>query len=280
MHGGSVSNGITRRPSHLFTVAGPPVVTKRLPANDPRTIARDIPGLSDILFPQLVPGLVAHLNRGSIRMPGCEPVPLELVSASALQRAMLFEIAVAAAQQLIAGDGLIDWEGSLDIAVRRQREHFDAKIPSALSAADKDVSLWVARNLATMLGRLQAELGGEILVHSPSLFPGHQWIACGRGDFALGTNLIEVKCTNRNFSSADYRQVIIYWLLSRLLAVRSKVEKQEWSEGILVNPRLNLIVGFIIPTDFDRNNSCWKVQGGTTRGIFCRDRKGAPHPIS
>ena len=217
------------------------MVTKRLPANDPRTIARDIPGLSDVLFPQLVPGFVAHLNRRGIRLPECEPVPLELVSASTLQRAMLFEIAVAVAEQLITGDNPVDWEASLAIAVRKQREHFDAKIPSSLSDTDKDVSLRVARNLAAMLRHLQAESGGENLVHSPTV-PGHQWIACGSGDFALGTNLIEVKCTNKNFSSADYRQIIMYWLLSYSAALEGG--DQEWSGGILVNPRLNLIVRF------------------------------------
>jgi hypothetical protein len=226
------------RRSHLFTVDGPLVATKRLPANDPRTIARDIPGLSDVLFPQLVPGLVAHLNREGTRLSGCEPVPLELVSASNLQRAMLFEIAVVVAEELIMDRSSVDWEACLAYAIRRQREHFDAKLPSVLSAADKDVSLRVARNLVTMLRHLQAELGGENLIHSP-MIPGYQWIASGRGDFALGSNLIEVKCANKPFSSADYRQIIMYWLLSYSAALGGG--NREWS---VVNPRLNRMVKF------------------------------------
>ena len=154
---------------------------------------------------------------------------------------MLFEIAVAVAEQLITGDGSVDWEACLDTAVRRQREHFDARLPSTLSATDKDVSLRVARNLATMLRHLQAESGGEILTHSPFI-PGYQWIASSNGDFSLGSNLIEVKCTNKHFSSADYRQIMMYWLLGYSAALEGGM--QEWSGGILVNPRLNLIVSF------------------------------------
>ncbi len=217
------------------------MVTERLPSNDPRTIARDIPGLLDVLFPHLVPGFVTHLNRTGIQLRDCEPVPLELVATSGLQRAMLFEIAVALGEQLISDDGSLDWEACLSIAASRQRQHFDAKVPSTLSAADKDISLRVARNLVTMLRHLQADPDGEILQHSP-MIPGFQWIASGNGDFSLGENLIEVKCTNRRFSSADYRQMAIYWLLSYCASLEGK--KREWSKGILLNPRLNLIVSF------------------------------------
>src|SRR5207244_4509494 len=72
--------------------------------------------------------------------------------------------------------------------------------------------------------------------------PGYQWVAPGVGDFAVGTTLIEVKCTNRRFVSADYRQILIYWLLSYSTAIESG--KQEWSDGVLMNPRLNLMVRF------------------------------------
>lgn len=189
------------------------MVTKRLATNDPRTIARDIPGLFDALFPQLVPGIVANLNCRRIQVPECEAVPPELVSASTLQRAMLFEVAIAAAEQLILSHGEIDWDACLTVALRRQRDHFDAKLTSQLSDADKEVSLRVATNLDTMLSYLQSKSDHKLLVHAPEV-PGYQWIACGVGDFALGRDVIEVKCTNKIFSSADYRQVVMYWLLS------------------------------------------------------------------
>jgi hypothetical protein len=217
------------------------MVTKRLPANDPRTIARDISGLFDALFPQLVPGFVANLNRQSIQVPECEAVSSDLVSASSLQKAMLFEVAVAAAEKLITDHGAVEWDACLSIALQRQRKHFDAKLTSHLSAIDKEVSLRVATNLVAMLRHLQSKSTGEPLVHAPEV-PGHQWIASGVGDFALGQDLIEVKCTNKRFSSADYRQIVMYWLLSYAAAV--EVGGHEWIGGILVNPRLNLILKF------------------------------------
>src|SRR5262249_29735005 len=81
----------------------------------------------------------------------------------------------------------------------------------------------------------------EPLIHAPEV-PGYQWIASGVGDFALGDDIIEVKCTNKHFSSADYRQVVMYWLLSYSAAI--EVGGHEWVGGILVNPRLNRIVKF------------------------------------
>jgi hypothetical protein len=154
---------------------------------------------------------------------------------------MLFEIAVAAAEQFITGSDVIDWDACLNVAVRRQRDHFDAEIPSDLSDADKSVSLRVATNLVTMLRHIQAGDAGEALVRSPKI-PGYQWIASGVGDFSVGRSLIEVKCTNKHFSSSDYRQILMYWLLTYSAAVESGMP--EWSEGILVNPRLNRVMRF------------------------------------
>jgi hypothetical protein len=64
----------------------------------------------------------------------------------------------------------------------------------------------------------------------------------GVGDFSVGTNLIEVKCTNKRFLSADYRQMLMYWLLSYCSAIERNTV--EWSHGILINPRLNLLFRF------------------------------------
>ena len=67
----------------------------RLPFRDPRTVARDIPGVLDILFPRLTGGLVASINREAFTFDGLVPVSGELIEESQLQKAMLFEIAVA-----------------------------------------------------------------------------------------------------------------------------------------------------------------------------------------
>jgi hypothetical protein len=91
---------------------------------------------------------------------GSRAVPQELVLASALQRAMLFEVAVASAEQLLA-----------------------------------------------MPSHVESETPGHVLIRSPHT-PGYQWVATGVGDFSIGTRLIEVKCTNKLFSSSDYRQAV------------------------------------------------------------------------
>lgn len=213
--------------------------TARLPTNDPRTLARDIPGILDSLFPQLVSGVVAHFNRKGRTAPDCQPVPKDLIEASKLQRAMLFEVSVAAAEQLIIGNPIVDWDSCLVVAIARQRRHFDAQVPEGLSPSDRSAALAVAENLATILRQQPASMAGEQLIRSPRI-PGYQWIASSVGDFAVGPRLIEVKCTNRHFSSADYRQTIMYWLLSYAQSVETGL--QEWSEVALINPRLNFIV--------------------------------------
>jgi hypothetical protein len=217
------------------------MIAPRLPGNDPRTIARDIPGLFDALFPHLAQGVVTSFNRKAAALAQCDAVSPSLVATSKLQHAMLFEIAVAAAEQLIGTREAVDWALCLATAVQRQREHFDAQLPAHLLEADKKVSLRVAENLVAMLHHVEAETPGMTLVHAPRI-PGYQWIASGVGDFAIGTALIEVKCSNKRFSSSDYRQLLMYWLLSYCSAIeRGTIE---WSHGILINPRLNLLVRF------------------------------------
>ena len=64
---------------------------RRLPLRDPRTVARDIPGVLDVLFPRLTGGLVASLNRRMFSFSGIAPVADELIERSHLQKAMLFD---------------------------------------------------------------------------------------------------------------------------------------------------------------------------------------------
>lgn len=210
-------------------------------ARDPRTVARYIPGVLDALFPHLAQGFVTSINRRAKSLPQLKAVSLELVRASALQRAMLFEVAVAAAEQLIDQSEPVDWELCLKVAVSRQRQHYDAVVPYGLSEADKDVSLKVAKNLFAMLKEFQSQAPNTELVRSPRI-PGYQWIASGVGDFSVGQTLIEVKCVNKHFSSSDYRQMLMYWLLTYCGALEGN--QPEWLSGVLVNPRLNLFVKF------------------------------------
>ena len=211
----------------------------RFPMKDPRTVARDIPGIFDVIFPQLSPGTVAYFNNNSVSYDEIQVLPDELVKASALKPAMLFEIAFARGEQLLNGLTNADWDGCLKVATQRQRRHFDARIPDALTDPDLVVSEWVGKNLASMLNQLHANESGNELISSPEI-PGYQWIASGKGDFSIGPKLIEVKCTERNFGSADYRQILMYWLLSYASAIEH--DTPEWTSCILLNPRLNRIV--------------------------------------
>lgn len=198
---------------------------------DPRTVARDIPGIFDEVFPQLTPGVVMHFNLQAEMMP-VRALPTALLAASKLQRAMLFELAYSVAENILRGEA-IDWLTCFQATLERQRAYFDAKLPDQFDVADKSTAELVGRNLADTLQRMSAS-NGQPLVMRPSI-PGFEWIASGNGDFAVGESLIEVKCTAKRFSSSDYRQVAIYWLLSYAAAIEGR--GAEWKEFVLFNPR-------------------------------------------
>lgn len=200
-------------------------------ASDPRTVARDIPGVFDSIFPQLTPSVVAHFNRTATRSL-CDPIPRELVQESELKRAMLFELGFTVGEKLLAGKN-IDWDDCLRIAISRQRRYFDAQIPNELTKFDQQLAESVGKNIATMMSRLAVER--EYPVRLAPTVPGFQWISSGHGDFSIGQTLIEVKCSSGNFSAPDYRQIVMYWLLS--FAASVECNGTEWIEGVLLNPR-------------------------------------------
>jgi len=201
---------------------------------DPRTVARDIPGIFDIIFPQLAPGIVTYLNRRARSMAASEKLSEDLIQDSSLKHAMLFEIAVAVAEQLLA-ELEFDIKSALAIAIQRQRRHFDAVLPDKITDIDVLIIRQVAENLVLMLNQIDNALG-ERLEIAPDI-PGYEWISSGQGDFALGSRLIEVKCTGKLFSSSDFRQVMMYWLLSYAHSVDGR--GKEWTDAVLINPRLN-----------------------------------------
>lgn len=212
----------------------------RLPLRDPRTVAREIPGLLEGLFPQLAPGVVMHLNAGARSIDGCSAIDEEKVDGSTLQHAMLFELAFAAGEQLIAGRSNVDWKRAVAVAVDRQRRHFDARVPERVEARDLEIAHEVGSNLAHMLSHV-AE--GRPLERAPKVL-GFQWIAAGVGDFSFDRSLVEVKCAKKRFGASDYRQVLMYWLLSYAAAVEGRGE--EWKEVVLMNPRTNIVVDVAI----------------------------------
>ncbi len=216
---------------------------RRLPFRDPRTVARDIPGVLDVLFPRLSGGLVASLNRTAFTFEGLAAVPDELVEQSALQKAMLFELAIARAERLLSGKLEPDWDDCLQVAAKRQGRHYDAKVPAVIAECDMQVAEHSAQNLVEMLRRVQGQHPKFKLEASPAI-PGLGWIATGAADFSLGSILIEVKHTDRNFVSGDFRQVLMYWVLKYASSIESELDV--WSDCLLLNPRRNsaLLVNF------------------------------------
>jgi hypothetical protein len=171
------------------------------------------------------------------------PVPDELVERSHLQKAMLFELAMARAEIILDGKGEPSWDDCLRVSTDRQRRHYDAKIPVRLEQCDLDVASHAANNLIAMLMSVQSQYPNMQLQRSP-VIRGLGWIASGIGDFSLGPILVEVKHTDRNFVSGDFRQVLMYWLLKYAASIAK--HDAIWSDCLLLNPRRNsgLLVNF------------------------------------
>ena len=218
---------------------------RRLPFRDPRTVARDIPGVLDILFPRLTGGLVASLNRRMFSFFGIAPLADELIERTHLQKAMLFELAMARAELMLDGNEEPSWDDCLRMATDRQRQHYDAKIPVQLEQCDLDVASHAAGNLIAMLTSVQCQYPNTQFQRGP-MIPGLGWIASGVGDFSLGQILIEVKHTDRNFVAGDFRQVLMYWLLKYAASIGTN--ELIWTDCLLLNPRRNL--GLLVNFDY------------------------------
>lgn len=204
---------------------------------DPRTVAREIPGVLDEVFPQLTPGIVAHFNSSASSFH-IRQIPADLLAQSRLQRAMLFELGYTVGEHMLHGTSNIDWAECFQETLRRQRRYFDAQLPEKLELPDQTVAEIVGSNLARMLTHL-SKVRMQQLVFKPRI-AGLEWIASGCGDFSLERTLIEVKCTAKRFSAADYRQIAIYWMLSYAAALENRGE--EWNDFILLNPRSGKMV--------------------------------------
>lgn len=212
------------------------VVSNRIPVRDPRTVARDIPGILDIVFPRLSGGLVSALNRKMFQFNSAAAVDEVLVAQSGQKKSMLFEIAVAYAEQAIRGDGRPSLAESKKIAFERQQRHFDARPPRPLSDIDKQIIRRVSSNLINMITDFAAQQGSQDIAIRPTI-PGFGWIGSGSGDFSVSDTLIEVKNTDRNFIANDYRQVLMYWILSYAKSLEGGATG--WSTYLLMNSRLN-----------------------------------------
>ncbi|WP_322999262.1 hypothetical protein [Castellaniella sp.] len=199
---------------------------------DPRTVAREIPGVLDEVFPQLTPGIVAHFNASSSRLL-IQQISPDMLAESRLQRAMLFELGYTVGECLLQGAVAIDWDYCFQETLRRQRVYFDAKLPEDLSTADQKIAEIVGLNIAKILSNISQKRKLELVIKPP--ISGLEWVGNGYGDFSIGRTLVEVKCIAKNFSAADYRQVAIYWILSYAADIEGR--GSEWRDFILLNPR-------------------------------------------
>ncbi|MBW9242085.1 hypothetical protein [Pseudomonas paracarnis] len=203
---------------------------------DPRTIARNIPGILNAIFPGLTPGIVSFYNKLAIDC-AVIVVPAEAIQASELQKSLLFELAFAVGEQRVLGNNPT-WGECVATATDRQSRFFDAISPSEISENDQRIALRVADNLVTMVKQVATDCNSAY--GAAPVIPGFRWIASGTGDFFAGSTLIEVKCIAGNFSAADYRQVAMYWLLSYAAAVETG--NYEWRSCVLMNPRTGKLV--------------------------------------
>lgn len=213
----------------------------KLYGRDPRTVAREISGVFDSIFPYLIPGIVANINKLSEPLPGLKLIPPHYWLQSKLQKAMLFEIAVSLSESTLEEDNFPGWDKLISRATQKQKFYYDAKTPQNVEDIDLEIIKMVSDNLIKALHYFSHKKGSNIkdVTTNPTI-PGFSWVASGTGDFSLESNLIEVKCSGKNFSSADYRQVLMYWLLSYLNATER--DGMEWSTCVLINPRLNRLL--------------------------------------
>lgn len=208
---------------------------------DPRTIARNIPGVLNAIFPRLTPGIVSLYNKSASSCPVIV-VPDDAIQASKLQKSLLFELAFAVGEQRLLCNNPT-WGECVATAIDRQSKFFDAISPLEISENDQRIALRVADNLVMMVKHVASYCNSAY--GAAPVIPGFRWIASGTGDFFAGSTLIEVKCIAGNFSAADYRQVAMYWLLSYAAAVETG--NHEWKTCALINPR----VGKLVDINFD-----------------------------
>jgi hypothetical protein len=151
---------------------------------------------------------------------------------------MLFELGIAVGESLLAGEPHVDWGECLLKASARQQRYYDAEVPDHIESVDKEIASHVGNNLFATLSAISVAEGSAISIQ-PRI-AGYRWIASGTGDFATNESIIEVKCSSKRFSTADYRQILIYWLLGYIESLEK--DHPYWKTGILLNPRLNFSV--------------------------------------
>lgn len=93
---------------------------------------------------------------------------------------------------------------------------------------------------------------------SPEL-PGCGVLGVCAADISAGSTLVEIKTVDRNFSSKDIRQVLIYLALDYCSGIK------RWNKAVMFNPRRAFVVSFS-PAEFVSY-----ISAGKPFGVVCRE---------
>lgn len=210
--------------------------TPKLLKRDPRNLAREVPGILGLIFPRLNNIIVKNLNKKTIKINNLECLE-SLTKISDMSHAMLFEISMCYAVDILDSGNNANFNKSVERAISKQRKYYDAQIPNNITDNDIKIIKLSASNLLKMIKYIKKENENCDLKSNP-IIPGFGWINNAKGDFYNENILVEVKHTNSNFRAKDYRQVLMYYLLKYSNAI--KKNENIWKECILINPRKNL----------------------------------------
>lgn len=93
----------------------------RLPRRDPRTVAREIPGVMEALLPQLTPSVVRYLNGTFSYTCGGHKIAKAAFEGINTQHSLLFEISYEIGESLLLSEEKPDFDLCIDRAVERQK---------------------------------------------------------------------------------------------------------------------------------------------------------------
>lgn len=196
-------------------------------------------------LPLLTPACVTVFNRSyGAYLEGFRPIDVELALEGGTLRGPdllaevafdVFRRAVTTGQRyrdVIEGHQYMDaWDTAVGV-VQRHRRVGDEAPPKSGS---------IAHRYLVALGRRYeavAELYAPFEPRFSPLIGGCGFLGACEADIVSGDTLFEIKTVNRNFSSKDIRQVIIY------LALKSLSGDSIWNRVVLFNPRRSFYANF------------------------------------
>ncbi len=215
---------------------------------DLREFSRNFGGLLNEIFPLMNSGFINGFNeKYEIGLNFLDDISVSLMQETNIMEAFLFEFCLVFCEARIS-DNTLDLRRKFSSlwaqTILKQKKYYDCHIKksSALSSSELDAIVNVAHKILNnflimkeKLTRLQTENNLDIVI-SP-VIPGFGTLDPSYADYSIGETLIEVKCTKSKFSTADYNQVFIYWLLSTMWNVLVDNKALLYKNFSLVNLR-------------------------------------------